>query len=437
MFKKRHKQLYNNHHVSQNLKNPQNQQSTHNTQNPRFLKWAAFFGGLAFYTPVAPLFFLDRGVSLSLMVLAQAVYSVAVIASEVPTGAIGDKFGHRRSIILGGLMEVLGIASMLLIPNVIGLFIGYTLLGIGASFQSGSVEALLYESLQTDGAAKKYRRHFSQVLSNDTLAFAVGTAVVGVVYGLYGKPAIVPLIVCSLVSKAVATFCFTRLREVRSISRPAVNVTPSDATLWQTFASSLRHIRTESFLQTIVYVKVLTLTAQYVLLSVYQSHFSENGVSPYFIGFVLTLGGLANAVAMRHIHRVEHVLSLDKAVLAFGALMSLTYAAFASVTNPIYLVGLFVFLQAQYNLLDPIISDYINDKTSVGIRATVLSGISLIRSIGNLLSKLLLGLAVAGVGVGGMLRVQAAYLFVGTLLSYWLLRRCGCAYRLSDDLQGK
>lgn len=399
-------------------------------RNPQNLKWAALFGGLAFYTPVAPLFFLDRGVSLSMMVMAQAVYSVAVIASEVPTGVIGDKFGHRRSIILGGLMEVLGIASMLLVPNMIGMFTAYILLGIGASFQSGSVEALLFESTNGDGKRKQYRRQLSQILSNDTLAFAVGTAVVGVVYGSFGKPSIVPLIVGSLLSKAVATLFFTRLRNV---NRPIGSLVPSDATLWQTFKKSLHHIRGESFLKSIVYVKVLTLTAQYVLFSVYQPYFESHGVPAYFIGFVLTLGGLANAIAMRYIHRVEHLLSLDKAILVFGVALSLTYGLFSVVQSPLLLVLVFVGLQAQYNLLDPIISDYINDKTHVGIRATVLSGISLIRSIGNLLSKVALGLAVAGVGVGGMLRVQAGYLLVGTLLSYWLLIRCGCVYRLSEE----
>lgn len=398
--------------------------------NPKYLKWAAFVGGLAFYTPVAPLFFLNRGVSISTFVMAQAIYSVAVIAAEVPTGLIGDRFGHRRSIILGGLMEAAGIASMLLLQDVSGLFLGYLLLGIGAAFQSGSIEALLYESMREGGESRKYRKSLSHILSNDTLAFAVSTAVVGVLYGSFGKSAIVPLITCSLLSKVVMTFFFTRLQNVHSTQLPQPT---SDANLWRTFKKSLSHIRGESFLQNIVYVKVLTLTAQYVLLSVYQPYFTNNGVSAYFIGFVLTLGGLANAGMMRFTHLIEKVLSLEKAVLLLGIVLSATYMVFALVRSPLALVATFILLQAQYNLLDPIISDYINDKTSVGIRATVLSGISLIRSIGNLLSKVVLGLAVAGVGVAGMLKVQAVYLLVGSLLSFWLLRRCGCVYRLSEE----
>lgn len=398
-------------------------------KNPWYLKWSTFFSGLAFYTPVAPLFFLSQGISISVIVLSQAAYSIAIILSEVPTGIIGDKYGHRRSIILGYLLDVIGIAFILLFPNIIGLFGGYILLGIGASFQSGSVEALLYEGTQKEGATKNYRRHLSQILSNDTLAFALGTAVVGIVYGSFGGDALTALIGCSLLSKFIGLLVTLRLKDVEGPeSRRA-----SDSTMWQTFKQSLGHIKKDSTLVNLTYVKVLTLTAQYVILSAYQPYLQSNNVSAYFIGFVLTLGALANSVAMRNVHRLEKWLSLDKAVLVLGGLMGLTYLAFSTVSTPVALIVSFIFLQAQYNLLDPIISDYINDRTSTGIRATVLSGISLIRSIGNTLSKVLLGLAIAGVGVSGMLRIQALYLIIGSLVSYWLLVKCGCVYKLSDD----
>lgn len=399
------------------------------TKNPLYLKWSSFLGGLAFYAPVAPLFFLSQGVSLSLIVLSQAAYSIAILLSEVPTGVFGDKYGHRKSIILGGLCEAAGIGFILLFPNVVGLFGGYILLGIGASFQSGSVEALLYESSKSTGTVSKYKRHLAQILSNDTLAFAIGTAVVGVTYGAFGNQVLTGLIICSLLAKLAGMLATLGLKEVEhSDSRTA-----SDSTMWQTFKSSISHIKSDSTLINLTYVKLLTLTAQYVIISAYQPYFQENNVSPYFIGFVLTMGGLANSLTMRNVHRIEKYLSLDKAVLVLGGLMGLTYLTFSIVNSPWLLVLTFVVLQAQYNLLDPIISDYINDRTASGTRATVLSGISLIRSIANTGSKILLGLAIAGVGVAGMLRIQAAYMIVGTIVSYWLLTKCGCVYRLSSE----
>jgi MFS family permease len=396
--------------------------------NAYYLKLQSFLSGLAFYTPVAPLFFLSKGISLSLIVLSQAAYSVAIIISEVPTGLVGDKFGHRKSVMLGCFCEVLGVGVILLMPNVFGLFAGYILLGIGASFQSGSTEALLYEGVKVVGKTNDYRRHLSQVISNDTLAFAVGTAVVGVVYGWRGSSVLYTLIVCSLVSKFLGFLATFKLKDVDAL-KPSLK---SDTKMWQTFKSSLARIRGDSTLKNLTYVKLLTLTAQYVILSSYQSYFVSHKVPALYIGFVLTVGALLNALCMRNIHRLEKYLSLDKAVLYLNFILGVTYLLFSLVSSPWMLVLIFVILQAQYNLQDPIISDYINDRVETEIRATVLSGISLIRSIGNTLSKVLLGLAIAGVNIGGMLRVQAAYMIVGSVVSYWLLARCGCVYKLSQ-----
>jgi hypothetical protein len=101
--------------------------------------------------------------------------------------------------------------------------------------------------------------------------------------------------------------------------------------------------------------------------------------------------------------------------------MSFTYAIFGAVNAARMLIVTYIVLQAQFNLIDPALSDHINAHTSTSIRATVLSSISLIRSIGNLASKVGLGLAIAGVGVGGMFHIQAVYLFVGTIISYALI----------------
>jgi hypothetical protein len=79
------------------------------------------------------------------------------------------------------------------------------------------------------------------------------------------------------------------------------------------------------------------------------------------------------------------------------------------------------------------VSDYINDQVSSDMRATVLSGISFIRSTADLVSKFTLGFVAAGFGVVGLLRFQAAYLVIGGLLSWWLLKRCGCIYVLNKS----
>jgi len=395
-------------------------------RNPTILKLWSFFGGLAFYTPVIVLYFLNAGVDLSLIVIAQAVYSIAIILAEVPTGVLADTIGHKKSVIIGSVVEVSAFVAFLLMPDIFGLMLGYALLGLGDAFQSGSTEALLYEGEKQSGTTKNYRKHFAQMMSFRTLAFAIGTAIAGILYGTGGMDLLPLIIVLSLLAKLAGGFVVFGARDVTIENTEQLK----DSGMWRTFLRGMRYIKGDKTLKNIMYVKLLTLTGQYVLFSSYQPYFEENGVSAYFIGLVLTIGGLTNALTMRYIHLVEEYLSLDKIVLYCNLGLAATYALFAVASEPWLLVLSFILLQAQYNLQTPIMSDYVNDRTESDIRATVISGMSLAYSIANTGAKVLLGLMLAGFSFQFMIYAQVGYLVFGALLSYWLLVRCGCIYKL-------
>jgi MFS family permease len=400
--------------------------------NSYYLKWSTFFSALTLYTPIVPLYFLAQGISLTTVVLSQTFYSAMIILMEVPTGALADRFGHRKSVVLSGLIGPLGLLTVLAMPTTFGMFLSYLFFGLSEALESGSKEALLFEDTKHRGERRNFQKHLSHVLSFDTLAFALGTAIVGVTYGLFGSDAFAPLIWATALTKFTSFLITLRLHDVPNLDNDFAG-----NNMWKLFRQSVKHIRQNQGLRNITYVKLLTIPAIYVLYSSYQSYFETNNVSPYWIGFVLTFGALANTLALRNAHRLERIWSLDKAVLYLNLLLALTHIVFSLVSAPWLLVVTYILLQAQYNLQEPIISDYVNERISSNMRATVLSGISLIRQIGNVMSKFFLALALTPFGVTGMLRIQASYLVIGALLSYWLLIRCGCTYKISHSDSGE
>ena len=64
-----------------------------------------------FILPILILYGLDRGLSLSELALIAAVGSVLSFVLEIPSGAIADRFGHRRTLVVSMLGQAL---SMLL-----------------------------------------------------------------------------------------------------------------------------------------------------------------------------------------------------------------------------------------------------------------------------------------------------------------------------------
>lgn len=396
--------------------------------NPFWLKAIGFSHNISIATPIVPLYFLAKGVPLSTLLFGQVFYSAVSILSEVPTGILADKMGHRKSIFYGAIVAFLVSLAYIFVPNVWGYFIGMSIAGVSEAFLSGSSEALLYDSLE-DKEKPKYQKHFGQVLSNGTIAFSVGTAFVGLMLGLWDSSIYLTLLIVSAATKLLTIVFSSRL-----VDPPAhKNLKPSDSKMWQSFKESLRFIKKDKTIFNLTLSKVLTLPAPYIIFGVYGVYFMDNGVDAVWIGLVLTIGSFINGLLMRQMHRVEKYLSLDKVILYFNIAIAATFFAFSVVTSPVALVVLYILLQAQFRLQDPIVSDYLNERIEPANRATILSGIALIRQIGNVTSKVILSFAVAGVGITGMLKVQAVYLLLGSLLTYWLLVRCGCVYKLDKS----
>src|SRR5476651_1443061 len=100
-------------------------------KNVTRLKLSKFLWGLAFYTPIVTLYFLQHKVSLPAIVLSQVFYSIFSLIGDVPTGILADKLGKRQALVLGYMFNVLGLATMLFLPSIIGLFVTYSMLGFG------------------------------------------------------------------------------------------------------------------------------------------------------------------------------------------------------------------------------------------------------------------------------------------------------------------
>jgi len=75
-----------------------------------------------------------------------AAGDVALMLLEVPTGWFADRYGHRSSLILGSLAQVLGMMCCWLGRGIPGLLAASVLVALGDAFRSGADQALLYRT---------------------------------------------------------------------------------------------------------------------------------------------------------------------------------------------------------------------------------------------------------------------------------------------------
>lgn len=114
-----------------------------------------------------------------------AVTFGASVLFEVPSGAIADLFGKRKTIILGHIAKAIGIGFMTFGDNKYIIFLGmFLMLSIGGSLTSGAGEALVYDTL----VEKQKESYYDKVISNIFLIkiFAtVGSTAIGSLLYLY------------------------------------------------------------------------------------------------------------------------------------------------------------------------------------------------------------------------------------------------------------
>jgi len=110
---------------------------------------------------------------------------IAMIISEIPTGAIADLLGKKRSLLIAFILQSIGIGMLAFIPSLINIMIGVFIAGIGGSFYSGTFEALIYDSLKESGKEKSYEKVIAHIGTISLISPAVCSIIGGFMYILW------------------------------------------------------------------------------------------------------------------------------------------------------------------------------------------------------------------------------------------------------------
>src|ERR1700736_2783321 len=100
----------------------------------------------------------ERHVSPVAVATILAAGDFALMTLEVPTGWFADRFGHRTSLILGSMVQVLGMLFCWLGQGISGLLTASLLVALGDAFRSGADQALLYRTCVALGRETEFQR---------------------------------------------------------------------------------------------------------------------------------------------------------------------------------------------------------------------------------------------------------------------------------------
>ena len=109
--------------------------------------------------PIVVLFYQDNGLSMSQIFILQAIYSISIVALEIPSGYFADALGRKNTIVAGAILGFLGFLIYSFSIGFIGFVLAQIVLGFGQSMISGADSAILYDSLVDSKKENDYLKH--------------------------------------------------------------------------------------------------------------------------------------------------------------------------------------------------------------------------------------------------------------------------------------
>lgn len=129
----------------------------------------------------------DGGLTLFQTMIVNAIFTVAQMIFEIPTGVVADTIGRRASIVIS--MVVLSVSTLLYVitPSMGWGFLGFSaasvLLGLGYTFQTGSVEAWVVDAFDATGWPAERERTFAW----GQISSGIGTLTGALLGGVLGQ----------------------------------------------------------------------------------------------------------------------------------------------------------------------------------------------------------------------------------------------------------
>jgi MFS family permease len=149
--------------------------------------WAALSELVPLY-PLYALLFLDTGLSTAQISALFAVWSVTGFVTEIPAGALADRWSRRGVVVLAGVLQAAGFVVWTAAPALGPFAIGFALWGISSALVSGASEALVHDGLADVGAEDSFAKVYSWMTAAELLVQIPTAFVASALFALGGYP---------------------------------------------------------------------------------------------------------------------------------------------------------------------------------------------------------------------------------------------------------
>ncbi|MGL4338499.1 MAG: MFS transporter [Turicibacter sp.] len=353
-----------------------------------------------------------KGMSLIEIGLLESIFHLCGLLFEIPTGALADLMGRKKTMIMGRSCMVISCLIMLVANNFWGFALGFIFQALAYNLNSGSEEALVYDSLKQLGEEDRFLGISGKLNLIIEIAQSLSVFIGGILAETHFKLSYMAALIVALGALGIA-FRFTE---------PTVTEVGVHNSFKAHFKTCFQILKQNIKLTGLLLFFPTICTFSTIIYFYAQAYFSDLGYSKIQISILLLLTGVVSACGALCSAKFEAILK-HRAWLIIPMCMGISILGF-SMFKRIDLVffGLLNFFTA---ILWPISSQVINQRVSSEHRATIISISSMFFSLMMIILFPLCG------AIGQLFSLRFAFLIMG-ILNMLLLALVAWGYQKSQ-----
>ncbi|WP_319590383.1 MFS transporter [uncultured Draconibacterium sp.] len=312
--------------------------------------------------PIVVLFYQSNNMGMQEIFVLKAIYSIAIVGMEIPSGWMADVWGRKKTLVLGSILGSLGFLIYSFSYGFWAFVVAEVILGIGHSFVSGADSAMLYDSLKADKRTDKYVREEGRITSVGNFSEAIAGVVGGLLAAISLRtPFYFQFAVAAIAIPAALTMIEPKIHStehIHSVKKMVQNIR-------NTFVTN-HNLRVAILLSSVTGTATLTF-AWFV-----QPFFKAIDLPVELFGVFWTALNLTVGISTVFAYKVEEFLGRRWSILLVIALLSAGYV-FSGISISYWGLGFLFLFYLVRGLATPIFKNYINQYTDSEVRATMLS----------------------------------------------------------------
>lgn len=339
-----------------------------------------------------------KGMTLAEIGLLEGIFHVTGFLSEIPTGALADLFGRRKIIIIGRLTSLISAIIMLFSNSFLGFAIGFILSAWGYNLNSGSEEALVYDSLKVLKREEEYLKINGKI--NLIIEVSQGLAVFigGLLSEINFSISYITAIVIGIFS-LIVSFKFTEV-DIREPHEERITVINH-------FKTSINIVKENKMLLNILIFFPIIYTFSAIIYFYGQKFLSDGGYSRVNISIIFLVNGILSSIGAILSSKVyEKFKSIGW--ISISMIISILILFMGNVTKNISLL-IFLLIGFLTSILQPISSKLINSMVASKQRATIISVESMFYSMMMIILFPICGF------IGDKFALEISFKFIGII----------------------